>query len=119
MIGASRVILAVVLAGAATLFAGLAIMSGFRRAERKNTADGGDMDLGELAQSAVVRGSQVDVGRTRAHTRRRRLHADVARPREHTRRRRLWKLFVYLAPISAFFYYRLATKNPIRVGMPS
>ena len=96
-------ILAVVITAAATLFAGLAIMSGFRRVDTKNAAEGGDMDLGELAQSAVVRGSQVDVARTR----------------ERSRRRRLWKLFVWLAPVSAFFYYRLATQNPIRFGAPN
>ena len=103
MIGASRVILAVVLAAAATLFAGLAIMSGFRRAERKNTAGGGDMDLGELAQSAVLTGSQVDVARTR----------------ERTRRRRLWKLFVWLAPIARLLLLPARNQvNPIRLGMP-
>ncbi|MDQ1447610.1 MAG: hypothetical protein QOC79_581, partial [Actinomycetota bacterium] len=92
-------ILAVVLAAAATLFAVLAIVSGIRRGSGSQD-DGGDMDLGTLAQGdAVLRGA----------------HVDVARTRERSRRRRLWKLFVWLAPISAFFYYRLATANPIRV----
>src|SRR4029077_16414785 len=92
----------VVIAFAATLCAGLAIISGFRRVDTKHAAEGGDMDLGELAQSAVLRGSQVDVARTR----------------ERTRRRRLWKLFVWLAPLSGFFYWRILTSKPLRVGMP-
>ena len=43
---------------------------------------------------------------------------DVARIRERTRRRRLWKLFVWLAPLGVFIYYRIATTNPIRFGLP-
>ena len=75
-----------------------------RRAKMLQSARGGDMDLGTLAQGdSVVRGSQVDVARTR----------------ERSRRRRLWKLFAWLAPISAFFYYRLATNDPIRFSAPS
>jgi ATP-dependent Zn protease len=62
----------------------------------------GDMDLGELAQNQVVRGSTVD----------------VARSRERSRRRRLWKMFLLLAPIGFYFYYRIATANPIRFGLP-
>jgi ATP-dependent Zn protease len=89
------------MAVAATLFAALAILSGFRDFDMSPSV-GGDMDLGELAQGAVVRGSKVDVARTR----------------ERSRRRRLWKLFVWLAPLSAFFYWRILTSNPIRVGMP-
>ncbi len=60
------------------------------------------MDLGELAQAKVVRGSGVD----------------VARSRERSRRRRLWKLFVWLAPLGLYCYYRIATSNPIRFGLP-
>ena len=60
------------------------------------------MDLGELAQAKVVRGSGVD----------------VARSRERSRRRRLWKLFVWLAPLGLYCYYRIATSNPIRFGFP-
>jgi cell division protease FtsH len=60
------------------------------------------MDLGELAQAKVVRGSSVD----------------VARSRERTRRRRLWKLFIWLAPLGIYIYYRIATSNPIRFGLP-
>jgi ATP-dependent Zn protease len=60
------------------------------------------MDLGELAQNQVVRGSSVD----------------VARSRERSRRRRLWRVFLLLAPLGFFFYYRIATSNPIRFGMP-
>ncbi len=44
---------------------------------------------------------------------------DVARKREATRRRRLWKLFFALAPVAAYFAYRMATGNVIRPGMPS
>jgi ATP-dependent Zn protease len=62
----------------------------------------GDMDLGELAQNQVVRGSGVD----------------VARSRERSRRRRLWKLFLFLAPVGIYCYYRIATSNPIRFGLP-
>jgi ATP-dependent Zn protease len=43
---------------------------------------------------------------------------DVGRIREATRLRRLWKLFVVLSPIAAYFYYRIGTANPIRVGKP-
>jgi ATP-dependent Zn protease len=60
------------------------------------------MDLGELAQAKVVRGSGVD----------------VARSRERSRRRRLWKMFVWLAPLGLYCYYRIATSNPIRFGLP-
>ncbi len=62
----------------------------------------GDMDLGELAKNRVVRGADVD----------------VARSRERSRRRRLWKLFVWLAPVGFYCYYRIATSNPIRLGLP-
>ena len=62
----------------------------------------GDMDLGDLAQNKVVRGSTVD----------------VARSRERSRRRRLWKVFLLLAPIGIYFYFRIATSNPIRFGLP-
>ena len=60
------------------------------------------MDLGEFARTNVVRGSGVD----------------VARSRERSRRRRLWKLFVWLAPLGLYCYYRIATSNPIRLGLP-
>ena len=96
-------ILAVVMAVAATLCAVFAVAIGFRTARKPALGQAGDMDLGELAQAGVVRGSQVDVARTR----------------EHSRRRRLWKLCFWLAPVSAFFYYRIATRNPIRIGLPS
>jgi ATP-dependent Zn protease len=43
---------------------------------------------------------------------------DVSRIRESTRRRRLWHLLWWLVPVSAFFYYRIATHNMIRLGMP-
>jgi cell division protease FtsH len=95
------VVLAVLMAVAATLVAGLSIVSWIRRTDPSIVS--GDMDLGELSQSAVMRGSQVDVARTR----------------ERTRRRRLWKLCIWLAPISAFFYYRIFTSNPVRIAMPS
>jgi len=62
----------------------------------------GDMNLGELAQNKVVRGADVD----------------VARSRERSRRRRLWKLFLLLAPVGMYCYYRIATSNPIRFGLP-
>ena len=62
----------------------------------------GDMDLGELAKNKVVRGADVDVARTR----------------ERTRLKRLWRLFFYLAPFGIWCYYRIATSNPIRLGMP-
>jgi cell division protease FtsH len=98
------VIIAIALAVVATLLGTLALVSGFRRVDHQGSARGGDMDLGTLAQGdSVVRGRQVDVARTR----------------ERSRRRRLWKLFVWLAPISAFFYYRLATSNPIRIAAPN
>jgi cell division protease FtsH len=98
------VILAVVLAAAATLFAVLPIVSDVRRGKGSQSARGGDMDLGSLAGTdSVVRGAQVDVARTR----------------ERTRQRRLWKLLAWLTPIGGFFIYRLATSNPILFSAPS
>ena len=46
---------------------------------------------------------------------------DVARSRERTRRRRLWKLFVWLAPVGVYFYYRIAhvEPDPVRVARAS
>jgi len=96
-------IIAVVVAAVATLCAALAIASAVRTRGEKTSIQSGDMDLGDFASSAVVRGSTVD----------------VARSRERTRRRRLWKLFIWLAPISIYFYYRIGTSNPIRFGFPS
>jgi cell division protease FtsH len=62
------------------------------------------MDLGSLAQGdAVARGRQVDVARTR----------------ERTRQRRLAKLLIWLVPVATFVFYRLATVNPIRPGLPT
>ena len=94
-------ILAVLLTALATLSAVAAVVTSFRG--RAGTPQTGEMDLDELAQSAVLRGSGVD----------------VARSRERTRRRRLWRLFLLLAPISAYFYYRIMTSQPIHFGMPS
>src|SRR5450432_1116964 len=75
-----------------------------RRARMLQSARGGNMDLGSLADGdSVVSGSQVDVARTR----------------ERSRQRRLWKLFAWLTPIGAFAFYRLATSNPIQFGLPS
>ncbi len=97
-------IFAVVPAVAVALVAVVAIVRRVRRGSVSDSARGGDMDLGSLAQGdAVVRGAQVDVARTR----------------ERTRRRRLWKLFAWLSPVGAFVFYRLATSNPIQLGPPS
>ncbi len=74
----------------------------FLRRRTPTAVQTGDMDLGDLAQNKVVRGADVD----------------VARSREHSRRRRLWKLFLCLAPIGVWCYYRIATSNPIRFGLP-
>ena len=43
---------------------------------------------------------------------------DVSRIRETTRRGRLWKLVAFLAPITAYLYYRIFTNNFIRPGLP-
>ena len=43
---------------------------------------------------------------------------DVSRIRERTRRGRLWKLTFALIPVAAYLYYRLATQNFLRPGMP-
>ncbi len=43
---------------------------------------------------------------------------DVGRIRESTRRRRLWRVFFWLAPIAGYFYWRIGTSNPIRLGLP-
>jgi ATP-dependent Zn protease len=43
---------------------------------------------------------------------------DVSRIRESTRRRRLWHVFWLLSPIAGFMYYRIATGNMVRPGMP-
>ena len=96
-------ILAAVLVGIATLCAALAIASGIRGHKAAESIQSGDMDLGDFAESAVVRGSGVD----------------VVRSRERTRRRRLWKLLLWLAPISIYLYYRIGSSNPIRFGFPS
>jgi cell division protease FtsH len=74
----------------------------FLRRRVPPSVQSGDMDLGELAQNNVMRGSRVD----------------VARSRERSRRRRLWKLFLYLAPVGLYCYFRIATSNPIRFGLP-
>ena len=96
-------IFAAVIAGIATLCAALAIASTIRSHKVSDAIRSGDMDLGDFAESAVVRGSTVD----------------VARSRERTRRRRLWKLFIWLAPIGVYFYYRIASSNPMRFGFPA
>jgi len=96
-------VIAAVVAGFATLSAVFAVVAIVRRRGTPTSVRSGDMDLGELADSAVMRGSGVD----------------VARSRERTRRRRLWKLFATLAPVCAYFYYRIATSNPIRLGFPN
>src|ERR1700687_5287826 len=95
-------IIAAVVAGIATLCAALAIAFSIRSRGESESIQSGDMDLGDFAKSAVVRGSTVD----------------VARSRERSRRRRLWKLFIWLAPISIYFYYRIGTSNPIHLGFP-
>ncbi len=43
---------------------------------------------------------------------------DVGRIRESTRRRRLWRVFFWLVPIAGYMYYRIATGNMIRPGLP-
>jgi ATP-dependent Zn protease len=43
---------------------------------------------------------------------------DVGRVREATRRRRLWRIFLVLAPVAAYMYYRIFTWNPLRPGLP-
>ncbi len=43
---------------------------------------------------------------------------DVSRIRERTRRGRLWKLAFALVPVAAYLYYRLATRNFLRLGLP-
>ncbi|MDQ1383120.1 MAG: cell division protease FtsH [Actinomycetota bacterium] len=43
---------------------------------------------------------------------------DVSRIRERTRRGRLLKLFFVLLPIAVYLYYRVATRNFLRPGMP-
>ena len=43
---------------------------------------------------------------------------DVSRIREATRRGRLWKLVAFLAPFTAYLYYRMFTHNFIRPGLP-
>jgi ATP-dependent Zn protease len=43
---------------------------------------------------------------------------DVGRIREATRRKRLWKVLLWLAPIAIFLDWRIATRNPIELGMP-
>src|SRR5258708_22197624 len=43
---------------------------------------------------------------------------DVGRVREATRLRRLWRLVFFLAPVVAFLWYRIATHNLIRPGLP-
>ncbi len=43
---------------------------------------------------------------------------DVGRVREATRQRRLWRLTIWLAPLTAYFWYRIATHNLIRPGLP-
>jgi cell division protease FtsH len=96
-------IVAAVLVGIATLFVALAIASGIRGHKGAESIQSGDMNLGDFADSAVVRGSGVD----------------VVRSRERTRRRRLWKLLLWLAPISIYLYYRIGSSNPIRFGLPS
>ena len=95
-------IVAAVVAGIATLCAVLAIASTIRSHKASDDIRSGDMDLGELAENQVLRGSDVD----------------VARSRERTRRRRLWRLFLILAPIGIYCYWRIATSNPIRLGLP-
>jgi len=59
-------------------------------------------DVGALGGSAVLAGGDFDVARTR----------------EHSRRRRLWHVFFYLVPVAAFMFYRAATQNPIKPGLP-
>jgi ATP-dependent Zn protease len=97
------VVIAAVLAAIATLCAAFAIGSSVRSHKASDDTHSGDMDLGELADSSVVRGAGVD----------------VARSRERSRRRRLWKLLVWLVPVSAYLYYRIGSSNPIRFGFPS
>ncbi len=94
--------MAAVLAGIATLCGVVAAVTTFLSRRDVASVRSGDMDLGELANNTVVHGSRVD----------------VARSRERSRRRRLWRLFVWLVPLGAYFYYRIVTHNPLRFGMP-
>ena len=65
-------IIAAVVAGIATLCAALAIAFSIRSRGESESIQSGDMDLGDFAKSAVVRGSTVDVARSRERSRRRR-----------------------------------------------
>jgi cell division protease FtsH len=60
------------------------------------------MDLGAIGQASVLRGRTIDVNRNR----------------ERTRQRRMWKLAAWLTPITAWFYWRLLSGNPVAVRMP-
>jgi cell division protease FtsH len=66
--------------------------------ERSTTA----FELGSLGQSDVLRGDSLD----------------VSRQREKTRRRRLWKALVWMTPVVAWMYWRIATGHPVRFGLP-
>jgi len=96
-------LIAAAVAGAATLCALFAVVMSVHGRTEAASIQSGDMDLGELANNAVVHGSGVD----------------VARSRERTRRRRLWRMFAWLSPIAAYIYYRMAMSEPIRFGMPN
>ena len=95
-------LIAAAVAGVATLSAVFAVVMALRLRRLSPSIQSGDMDLGELAKNRVVRGAGVD----------------VARSRERTRRRRLWRMFALLAPVAVYIYYRIATSNPIRFGLP-
>jgi ATP-dependent Zn protease len=60
------------------------------------------MDIDRLSRGQMLTGSDID-----AHVN-----------RERTRRRRLWRTLFALTPILIWFVYRVATDNPIRLGVP-
>jgi ATP-dependent Zn protease len=60
------------------------------------------MDIDRLSRGEMLTGSDIDA------------HAN----RERVRQRRLWRTLALLTPILAWFVYRVATGNPIRLGIP-
>ena len=65
-------------------------------------ADAGAADLAEMGGSEVLANS-----------------LDVGRIREATRRRRLWRVALVMAPVFAYFWFRILSGNPIRFGLPT
>ncbi|MGO9872721.1 MAG: AAA family ATPase [Acidimicrobiia bacterium] len=96
-------LIAAALAAAATLCAVFAVVCSLRGRPQGSSIRSGDMDLGQLANNAVLHGSGVD----------------VARSRERTRRRRLWRMLLFLTPIAGYIYYRIVMSEPMRFGLPS